>query len=674
LERQFSAMKRISYTIAFLITIVFLGSSYRKPDEPKKSLEGISRWTGTVTYTETISYTMVPFSGRSERHVNASFINALPTMYREIETTDLNFADDKGSGSHTFHSEVTVNGKTCITDGSSSGKAELHAVVIDEEANTYDIEVVSPKCNGTTCNEQGGTYGPESLSVIVSNHPLGANKDLLSGTKTETGELTGMGTFTRTTTWHLERSSPNDVELIVKPENYDSWLPEPGRTENTVGSILNVSLKIQGRNGTTTTKKAKSFQLKLSNTSSEPGITINYPVNSTNKSSDLKFLSQPRSVMMDTANQTMKIICTPSVQAASFKIGSYDGGGWTILNVEAMLDDNSTIQGRLLVSNGEVDIRIPKREPNSHIAEAWLKDYGNRGDMDDNEITPNGNTNNGDGLTAYEEYRGVVAEGEFKRLKPTKKEVGIVATQTDFLLFDEGITWFKNASDLTPVRFDFDKNEIAPDGRLNSNAKTSHDFDQHAIYIYDGGLGRDGTVGITYGRRRPFIPANVIGVIIDWDYIQIAYREIATGAAPSPLQFTLSEYLAQTVAHELGHAVAIRHHGTDNPHNISINPTDLIFYRNGTLVTSHPGGLRNVGDSTGTVEGGNISCMLNYYPYFSWAHSVRTDGINIYTQEPLLPIGRIFCKSSNGTGINATRNYFGNAEKGNCFGQIQLKN
>ena len=38
-------------------------------------------------------------------------------------------------------------------------------------------------------------------------------------------------------------------------------------------------------------------------------------------------------------------------------------------------------------------------------------DNGNPGEMDDEETTP-GNSNNGDGLSAYEEYRGLISEGK----------------------------------------------------------------------------------------------------------------------------------------------------------------------------------------------------------------------------------------------------------------------
>jgi hypothetical protein len=473
------------------------------------------------------------------------------------------------------------------------------------------------------------------------------------------------------------RTVENDVELIVTPQNYDSWLPKPGQDQMTAGSIMNVSLKLQGRNGTTTNKKAKSFELRLSNTSREPGITINFPINSTNLSADLKFMQQPNSLITDTASQSMVILCRPSRQTADLKIGAFDGGGWTILNAEAILDDDTRVQGRLLVSNGDVDIRIPRREPNSKIAKAWLTANGNPDEMEDKEIS-RGNNNNGDGFTAYEEYRGVIAEGEYKRLDPKKKEVGVEATQTDFSLFSTGISWFESAGDIKVVRFDFDKDEIARDSRLNMNARSGHDYDQYALYLLNGGL-KKGTLGMVYTKNnKPDIPAQIISVVINWEEVQTAYRQLINTARPEMLKFIQADYLAQTVAHELGHAVNIWHHGRDSTHGPwvvnDISDRNRIFDRSGHLITNRPYELSNIGDSTETVEGGNISCMLNYYPYYSWGYTRGADGANIFNQEPLIPLGKTFCKSKSRTGFNARHLYFGDAAKGNCLSQIKLRN
>jgi hypothetical protein len=685
MNQTVSQMKKLSILIVLICSNVFIANSHKaKISVTKNKPEPIARWSGTIQLDETVIFNNLNLRGKGERHMSATFINALPTLYRDDETTDLNFTDDKGTGINSFHSKTKfLNDKGELisegcTDCQGSGQAELHSVVVREWDNTYDIEVIPPDCTGTNCD--GTTYGPEAKSITIGNHPL-KNRDILDGSITRTGELVGdYGTFTTTIIWHFERVKEDDVELIVTPVDYDTWLPEPGKDELTRGKVMSVNLKLQGKNGKPLKAKAESFELRLNNTSIEPGITINYPVEpDPNQLPDLRFLLHPSIESLD-PDQFVSI-GSPDGITGKAMIASYDGGGWSVLTAEAILKDGRKIQGRLLKPGGEIDIRIPKRDPNSHIGEAWLKKYKNPGEMDDIEKSDDNNFK-GDGLTAYEEYRGVVAEVKFKRLDPTKKELGILASQKNFSLFGEGMTWFKSASDLELIRFDINKKEIPIDNRLNNNAKTSHDFDQYVVYITNGPIYKPGVLGICYGKRNPMIPANVNNVVIDWDYIQISFQNKVIEVKPASLKFNLREYLAQTVAHELGHAVNVKHHGTDKsggPWKYEL-PADSnrvrIFNAFGKQITNCSCVLDNVGPSKGSVESGNMLCMLNYYPYYSWGITIGADGAYIYNGVPLLPLGQIFCKSRDGTGINMTKLYFGAAaeDKGNCFGQIQLRN
>src|SRR6185436_17719138 len=129
---------------------------------------------------------------------------------------------------------------------------------------------------------------------------------------------------------------------------------------------------------------------------------------------------------------------------AHAKINSYDGGGWTTLTVKAKLDNNTEIEGHLINPGGVTEIQIPKRDPGKKIALAWLNANGDPAEMDDKETTK-GEQYNGDGLTAYEEYRGVISEGKFKRLEPQKKELGVWMNRSEFPLFEIGLEWFQDA-------------------------------------------------------------------------------------------------------------------------------------------------------------------------------------------------------------------------------------
>ena len=162
-------------------------------------------WTGTLSSEEKTIWKEGCISVTSERHAKVNFTAALPTMYRDVETTDFStFTDNKGTGSADYHSEGNMCGNSGITDCTGTGVAELHAVTIREWDKTYDIEAIAPPCSGS--NSDGTPYGPEVTEILVSNEPL-FDKDHLAGTKSVTSQVPGTAaTVTRTITWNLTTS------------------------------------------------------------------------------------------------------------------------------------------------------------------------------------------------------------------------------------------------------------------------------------------------------------------------------------------------------------------------------------------------------------------------------------------------------------------------------------
>ena len=168
-------MKKYFYPLVS-VSLFLLVSSYKQNDDPTFDPYFIGKWTGTITFVE--KYTGI--TGNSERFVTVSFINALPTLYRNIETTYLYFTDDKGTGSAKYHGEAIIGGKKMgMTDCEGNGPAELHAVVINFEDSTYDIEAIGPDCVGISVSTIDGStepYGPDRTSLIVSGHRLGDDR------------------------------------------------------------------------------------------------------------------------------------------------------------------------------------------------------------------------------------------------------------------------------------------------------------------------------------------------------------------------------------------------------------------------------------------------------------------------------------------------------------------
>lgn len=591
----------------------------------------------------------------------------------EITTT---FSANKGSGSMKYEAQWKAAFGTRNVVCNGSGNAELYHLDISEEDNvyySYYIHVIGPDY---TCSPVDDNPGQDARDITISDKVAIPNNSILSGTRTETVE-SGTGPVTTTYSWNLVRSTVIDVELIVTPEKYDTWLPEPGMNELQVGSIMNISLKLQARGGGPTTKKAKAFELKLSNTSKEPGITINFPIVPLDTTMpDLRFLIQSNASIREKF-QSLEIGCPGGCQTAQAKLGSYDGGGWTVLTAEAILTDNTRIQGRLLVSGGEIDIRIPKRDPNSKIGTAWLTANGNPNEVDDKE-TSTGNNNNGDGLTAYEEYRGVISQGRFKRLDPNKKELGVKVDKAELPMFSTGIKWFENGSSLKVIPFH--EMEIGGDRRLNKNAFSAHVYDQFVLLLYKGLLAYiGGALGCAFTTTNgPDIPANTTSVVIDVAAVYNEYNAIATRERPARLPLTVLEMLANTVAHEMGHGVNIWHHGQlpNVPSQIADTPSVhryRIFRSNGSEVLTRPFSLDGGIGKRGNQESGDLSCVMVYYPYLEWAYTDGADGAKIFNEVPLIPIGKDMCNTNAGTQFNHSIIYFGDATKGNCLKQIKLK-
>lgn len=670
-------MKNNFIFIVIIVSFFSLSTSYTTEKSYRPNAGGISRWTGTLR----MERRMTGITGTSERTVQVSFIDALPTLNRDDGISDLNFTDDKGTGSVQYHGDAIIAGKKIgYSDCSGSGQSELHEVIVDEHDGNYRIHAIGPACSGTNVSLIDGStspYGPEFSDIIVSDQPLGANKNLLAGTKTETVDMGGgVGTVTTTISWSLSRTMTSS-ELIVTPDNYDRWMPEPGPNEFTKGNTIKISLKLHGRNGQPPAVKAKSFELRLSNTSNEPGITLNFPLTPRDPFADLRFIPGTNAAV-GADFQSATVNCPDGING-EITIAAYDGGGYTTLTAVAILRDNSRLEGHLLISGGNTEIPIPKRPSGSNIAEAWLNANQNPGDMDDKETSPE-NTNNGDGLTAYEEYRGVWRQGAFKRLDPNEKELGIWTTKADGVIFSEGMDWFESATNIKVIRFI--DNEIGQDRRLNKHFKTSHSYDQNVLKLQKKFVKKN-----VLGRTEPGpgIPKTVTRIKIDYDQIVSQYVDMQAQAirVNFTMPFSETDFIAKTVAHEMGHGVSIRHHGESE-----IKDTFYIIPSGMRVHIYLPPGLaeemarsytvKGVVGEAGNQESGDMFCIMNYQPCFDWSYKEKNNYAYFYGV-PLLSLGNLFCKSKDGTGINEKdsdgyNKYFGDATTGgNCLKQINLK-
>ncbi|MEO6613638.1 MAG: hypothetical protein ABIT05_12685 [Chitinophagaceae bacterium] len=606
------------------------------------------------------------------------------TGTREVKIS-LSISDNIVSGTVEVHEKAILGGiHMADTDCMGSGKGQLEKVQF-EASGHYSISVFPPGMHCITTSFLGAPTEENDgklQEVTVTSEPTPKNRNILSGSKTEKIESPPeLGEGTVTTVWNLQAKT--NVELIVNPDNYDNWLPEAGKDELTKGALMKVNLKLKSTDGKPLALKAKSFELTLSNTSMEPGITINYPISpATDQLPDLRFVKADIAES-NKADQSLTIPCTDG-STGKASIASYDGGGWSTLSVVALMEDSTRIRGHLLVSQGDIDICIPKRDPAAKIATSWLQAHGNPGETDDNDHSL-GNLNDGDGLSAYEEYRGVIAmvkengvfKEKFQRLDPEKKELGIWMKKKVMPIFLEGFGILENAAGIKVISLI--DNEMGADRMFNRNNKSANIYKQYVEKLDTGSLG-----GIAVGENRPStdkpkIPKQSESVVIDTAMLTSAYATQAAALRNTHLRmpYTLKEDIANTVAHELAHGIGLVHHGppTLGIPNITIpqNSKDYHVYDTYGHDITRPGvEINGLIGRPGNDESGDTSCIMAYTHYYQWVHKADKGTLDYYAI-PLLPVGKTFCTSLVGTGLNKNNNYFGDATAGKCIEAIKFK-
>jgi hypothetical protein len=483
--------------------------------------------------------------------------------------------------------------------------------------------------------------------------------------------------------WHFdgELPCPPGIEFLIHPEGYDQWRPTPGADEETPGTqSLPLMLEVTAAGGKPARLRVVRFELDLRDTSREPGIAINTPLAPAAKPApDLRFLAENGAIV--SAEGQSATIPSSNGRTASVKIAAFDGGGWSTLVAEAVLEGGCRLRGHLENKQGPSEILLPKRSPGSKIATSWLIAHGNPRDDADDETTP-GNSHQGDGLSAYEEYRGLIAKGSHRVLDPRRKELAIELTKE----FSEaggaaGFSLFKNAANVDVV--ELRPGELDEDRVVNRNAGNAHILSQHALRLVQGSLpaGEAGENQPTAQKGKT--PKDSQRVVIDGAQIEEHVRAQAAAAAAAQVQlpYTAGNYLAATIAHEIAHGVGVDHHGPSSnlpKRTVERHQANFKIYgSNRREIEARPWEIVSAG-SQGCESSGDLGCLMAYTDMYQWAYDNK-GGLNVYRKLPILPLGTRFCTSDKGTGINDPGptnpgpSYFGNATWGNCAAKIRVR-
>jgi len=188
-------------------------------------------------------------------------------------------------------------------------------------------------------------------------------------------------------------------------EAYEKWLP--GNQEYSE-SFSPLSFKASFED----LQQTDTIYFNLDKISHLPGICTNYPIlgdKPPKEEPDIYFAPQDKQtdenirILNDSEAVTMK-----KVNEAVIVVYSRDFGGHAILKSRSFFSSDVAV----CPYDDDYSIEIPNDQNHNHIADVWEKDMGVDGidKLDDKDKLPTGQNREGDGLTAFEEYRGFISE------------------------------------------------------------------------------------------------------------------------------------------------------------------------------------------------------------------------------------------------------------------------
>lgn len=728
------------------------GPAAQGKEDPRR-FAAVKGWTGTFSWTMSGGGRQGDITWAGDHYAAGAF----ETNDLDLSHPDFPVWDGPAEGYGRITDRTVEPHGNCVTTmtmdgagampgaiGSDAGKpAPLHGgVSIDLDSGKYLINV-SPETldihyvyveecpYGTTVNE-------EDFSTALGGGGFSAG--LVEGTLPDSGLVLSGSQVVRSVlplslwtddeievewsySWHIEPQGAEELEVVVEPQGYDTWRPEanvvtapggiavsagarpaaPAPQEGTVaveqaGNQILVRATLQTKDGGAPQQKAEKFLFDLAAVSREPGATMNYPLNSRDADKpdlrmDLEQNPPTKLRILDPDGQRAETVEGPSTQAAA-NVSSYDRGAYGVIRVTAVMPGGKQIVGYLKGDKAQKEVRLPKREPTSLIAEVWKKKYAGLKDNDDSESTPGGDGHKGDGLTLYEEYRGFYENGAPIEGDPQKK---------DFFIRDEvgwntdaGILRFAAVTKLN-VHSRLKAAELRPDRVINPNHRAApHIVDQHAVILTQGTQSRVSQAG----QLHPGTPKLI-------DKIRLA-KELkpSTRGRTSNGQVITDDHRAWAVAHELLHAASVWHHGEGDYYvlwtreerngkavimeyktgdngapegrgtevrvflegeDIEMTAADPDFERPWKVMLGQPGGLHS----------GDTNCLMRYAVAEAYVGKGRPGipQVRYYIgAQEVLSFG--LCTLPTGTGVNA-KGYdpqprYGDATRGNCAGQLDI--
>ncbi len=290
------------------------------------------------------------------------------------------------------------------------------------------------------------------------------------------GKAPGVGEITYTATWNLQIGKPKAKVVLEPADGYDKWKPE---VPMGAGTMIRVKAKVEEPAG-----MAGRFEFKLEDVSKEPGVCLNHPAEDAKDDPDLVIVPSGSGIIVENEGRTART--DGETNEATVLIQARDWGAYGKLSATA----------KLIIGGEEVEVQavykplgtpyvaIPKDDNDNSIADSWEEEngvYPCAGDADDDD-TPEGKAP-GDGLSAYEEYRGLFIQGFHKRFNPKKKDV--------FVFDPDGLVGRSDFAGITRLEVHYPADtECRCTGSggdkaraVNFNADRYHKIDQHCLWV-----------------------------------------------------------------------------------------------------------------------------------------------------------------------------------------------
>ena len=333
---------------------------------------------------------------------------------------------------------------------------------------------------------------------------------------------------------------------------------------------------------------------------------------------------------------------------ASIDVMPMDWGAWGKLKAEYEIDKD--VWSPIYCAEGETYITIPRDERGgieNHIADQWEIDNNlteGIATMQDEE----GSKKRGDGLTAYEEYRGFMIGGSRYGVHictEPEKYINLFVHPSGWQvmnIIDDG-TVINNEIKINILVFDFDY--VSDFVRIiNPNRGEWSVCEQHGLLFENYNIPKPYVLGETLSR----IP----GSPKDAEYCRIDISELERLNKP------YKQYL-NTSIHELMHGCGVDHHGDDN--------VDITL-RSDSTSNSYSFALWN------GVNAGGVSCVLQYGwgDYFRRANGIlardENDNLIPFVDKQDKVVYNHLC-NSNGTNKHPQ---LGMAANGDCLSQVGI--